>query len=68
MEEKAEERRKLPFDKVLTNMLSKILLDTNVRKEDILVVTNGDEIKLAQITQKQLYEESLSFINTDHHS
>ena len=68
LEEKAKERRKLPFDKVLTNMLHKILLNTSVRKEDILVTRNGEEIKLAQITQKQLYEEALLNINRDHHS
>ena len=68
LEEKAKEIRKLPFDKVLTNMLNKIILNTTVRKEDILVTSNGDEIKLAQITQKQLYEESLLIISRDHHS
>ena len=31
LEEKVKERRKLPFDKVLTNM-NKIILNTNVRK------------------------------------
>ena len=68
LDEKVKESRKLPFDKVLTNMLSKILLNTSVRKEDILTTTDGKEIKFTQITQKHLYEETLLSIGRDHHS
>ena len=68
LEEKVKESRQLPFDKVLTNMLSKILLDTCVRKEDILITANGEEIKFTQLTQKNLYEETLLVIGRDHHS
>ena len=50
LEEKVKERRKHPFDKVLTNMLGKILCNTSVRKEDILVTNKGKEIKFTQIT------------------
>ena len=68
LDEKVKEARKLPFDKVLTNMLNKILLNTSVRKEDILITRNGEEIKFTQVTQKHLYEETLLGINRDHHS
>ena len=68
LEEKVKECRKHPFDKVLTNMLGKILCNTSVRKEDILVTNKGKEIKFTQITQKQLYEEALIRVSGDHHS
>ena len=49
-------------------MLSKILVNTDVRKEDVLITSNGKEIKFAQVTQKQLYEEALVRISGDHFS
>ena len=67
-EEKVKESRKLPFDKVLTNLLSNIVLDTSVLKEDILITSNGEEIKFTQLTQKKLYEETPTVIGGDHHS
>ena len=68
LEEKTKETRKQPFDKTLTKIFDKIKLDAFVKKEDILITHKGDEIKFSEITQKQLYEESLSKMNTDHHS
>ena len=68
LEEKVKESRNLPFDKVLTNMLNKILLSTSVRKDDILISHKGKEIKFTQVTQKLLYEEALLSIGRDHHS
>ena len=57
LEEKVKESRHLPFDKVLTNMLSKILLDIDVRKEDILITANGKQIKFRLLTQKKNQSE-----------
>ena len=68
LEEKIKENAKLPFDKVLTNMLSKILLNTNVPREDMLVINAREEISITKLTQKQLYEASLLLIERDHHS
>ena len=68
LEEKAKEGRQISFDKVLTNMLTKILLNTSVRKEDILITRKGEEIKFVQMTQKQLYEEAILSMSRDHHS
>ena len=68
LEEKVKEVRKAPYDKLLVNMLSKIRLNTLVRKEDILVTGKGEEIKFTEVTQKQLYEETLLKRHTDHHS
>ena len=68
LDEKVKESRHFPFDKVLTNMLSKIKINTSVRKEDILVTGNGEEIKFTQLTQKYLYEETLITVGRDHHS
>ena len=68
LEEKAKESRKLSFDSTLTNMLGNLILKTNVRKYDLLVTHRGEEVKLTQITQKQLYEEALITLYGDHHS
>ena len=68
IEEKRKEMAKLPFNKPLIQILDKIRVNTVVRKEDIIVTHNGQEIKLAQITQKILYEETLLSIARDHHS
>ena len=68
VEEKRKQMDNLPFDKTLTNILDKICVSTQARKNDILVNHKGEEIKFAQITQKLLYEETLFKIQTDHHS
>ena len=69
VEEKRKELAPLPFDKKLTALLDKILVSTQVRKEDILVTMEREEIKFKEITQKLLYEETLLQINSkDHHS
>ena len=68
VEEKRKEMGKFPFNKILTNVLDKIRVNTQARKEDILVTQKGEEIKLTQITQKLLYEEILLKTERDHHS
>ena len=68
LDEKVKESMKQPFDKVLTNMLKKILINTSVPKDDILFINNGKEIQLSQATQKNLYEASLATNYRDHHS
>ena len=68
LEEKVKENMGVPFDKVLTNLLTKIKVKTCVRKEDILVTHTGKEINFTQVTQKQLYEEAIMYISRDHHS
>ena len=67
LEEKAKESRKLEFDKVQSNLYNKILLNTDVRKDDILIIRE-EEIKFSQITHKQLYEQALLPLERDHHS
>ena len=66
--EKAKATRKLPFDKKIVDLFDKIKLDPLVKKEDIFVTKNGDEVKFSQVTQRQLYEEALMEIYGDHHS
>ena len=69
IEEKRKYLAQLPFDKTLTKVLDNISINTQVRKEDVLVTVNGDKIKLNDVTQKILYEETLLRINSqDHHS
>ena len=68
LEEKARDVRKLSFDRVVTNLYNKIILNTSVRKEDIFVTNEGKEIKFTEVTQKQLYEQALLVTYRDHHS
>ena len=68
VEEKRKQLDNIPFHKNLTCILDKILVDTSVRKEDILVNKKGEEIKLNLVTQKMLYEDALLSIQRDHHS
>ena len=66
--DKIKENQRRPFNKVITNLYDKIILNTSVRKHDILIATNGEEIKLEEITHKQLYEQMILKSNTLHHS
>ena len=69
IEEKRKELAHLPFDKVQTNLLDKILVSTLTHKEDILITSKEKKIKLKDITQKLLDEETLLKVNShDHHS
>ena len=69
IEEKRKQLARDPHDKVLVKLLDKIVVDTQVRKENILVSSNGEEIKFKEITQKVLYEETLlKKCSQDHHS
>ena len=67
-EEKAKETRKLQYDNILTGIFDKIILNPHVTKEDVMVM-DVKELKLDQITQKQLYEQSiLKQFHNLHHS
>ena len=68
IEEKRKEMGKLPYNKILTNILDKIRVSTSVTKDDILITRDEKEIKLSEITQKLLYEEILLKTERDHHS
>ena len=67
LEEKAKESRNLPFDKVLTKLFDKIILSTEVRKEDIMITISRDEVKFTEITHRKLYEETLMQMYRDHY-
>ena len=68
LEQKARESRNLPFDRVLANTYNQIRINTSVRKENILILIDGKEIKFTEVTQKILYEEAIQKLYTDHHS
>ena len=68
MEEKQKELASEPYNKIVTKILDKILVNTHVRKDDIIITSKGEEIKLIQTTQKMLYEETLLATQGDHHS
>ena len=66
LEEKSKETRKLPYDRVLTNIFSKITVNASATKYDVMITYSGEEIKFTDITHKQLYEESISKSTGDH--
>ena len=68
LQEKQKEQQKLKHDKALLRLLNKIKIDTTIRREDILLQGNGDEIHFRQLSQKILYEELLYKIQRDHSS
>ena len=68
LDEKSKENRNLKYDKALVRFYNSIVLHPNVRKNDIMIMTNGEEIRLSQVTQKQMYEELLFSEGTDNHS
>ena len=68
IEEKRKKMAKLPFNKLLINILDQIWVNTEVRKEDILITQKEQEIKMTLITEKLLYEETLLRTQKDHHS
>ena len=68
LEEKAKEGRKQPHDKSCAQLYGKLMLDPNVRKEDVFITHKGEYITLSRVTLKDIYEESLIQIGGDHHS
>ena len=66
LEEKSKEARNLPFDRKLTALANNITLDTGIKKEDMVFLGNGEEVKMSMITQKELYEDAILKMSTDH--
>ena len=68
LQEKQKELNKLKHDKALLRLLNKIKINTTIRREEVLVKGNGEEINFNQLSQKNLYEENLYKMLTDHPS
>ena len=66
LEETAKEAQSLPFDKNLSTLAKNIRLDTEVKKEDIVILGDHKEVKMSLITQKQLYKDAILKMSTDH--
>ena len=66
LEEKSKEARNLPFDRKLASIANNIILDTGVKKEDMVFLGNRKEVKMSMITQKELYEYAILEKSTDH--
>ena len=49
LEEKSKEARNIPFDKKLTSLANNIVLDTDVEKDDIVVLGNEKKVKMYKI-------------------
>ena len=70
-DEKAKEARKVPYDKKLVNLANNITLDImnldyNVIKEDTVFLGNTNTVKMACITQKDLYEDAILYKSREH--
>ena len=70
-DEKAKEARNAPYDKKLVNLANNIKLDImnidyDLIKEDIVFLGNTKTVKMAQITQKDLYEDAILYRSREH--
>ena len=68
LQEKHKEQQKIKHDKALVRLLNKIKIDTTLRREDVLLKSNGDELLFPQLSQEILYEEILHKTYRDHPS
>ena len=50
LEETAKEARKLPYDKTLATLAKHIRLDTDIKKEDMVILGNTKSVKMSMIT------------------
>ena len=70
-EEKSKEARNVPHDKKLVSLANSITLaimnmDYESIKVDTVFLGNTEVIKMANITQKDLYEDAILFRSRDH--
>ena len=70
-EEKSKQARNLPFDIKVVTLANNITLDMGtmdygVIKEDTVFLGNTETIKMAYITQKDLYEDAILFKSREH--
>ena len=66
LQEKSKEAQNLPFDKTATALANNITLDTDVKKDDTVLLGDKKEVKMSSITQKELYEDAILKISRDH--
>ena len=66
LEETAKEARNLPYKKNLATLAKNIRLNLDTEKEDTVILRGSDRVKMAMITQKDLYEEALLKMTTVH--
>ena len=66
LEETAKEARKLPYKKNLATLAKNIRLDTDIKKKDIVILGNINIVEMSMITQKDLYEDAILKMTTDH--
>ena len=66
LDEKTKQARDQPYNRRVVSLCDKIALKFNVKKEDNLVMINGDEIKFNLVTHKHLYQDKISRITGFH--
>ena len=70
-EEKSKEARNIPYDKKAVSLANSITLDImnmdySLVREDMVFLGNTKAIKMAHITQKDLYEDAILYRSRDH--
>ena len=68
LDEKTKQARDLHHNPRVVALCDQVALKAFVKKEDNLVMNNGDEIKLQCVTHKLLYEDTISKLPGFHHS
>ena len=68
LDEKAKHIRNQPSNAKAVSLWDNIVLNPFAKKEDTLILNNGDEIKFTHLTHKQLYEATISNLPGFHHS
>ena len=66
LNEKSKESQNLSYDKKLVSLANNIILDIEVKKDDMVSLGNKTETKMAMITQKQLYKDAILKNSRDH--
>ena len=68
LDEKTKQARNQPYNRRVVGLCDQVALRIPVKKDDFLILNNGDEVKFKHVTHKQLYEDTVSKISGFHHS
>ena len=66
LEQKSKKDQRIPHDEKAVRLLNIIRLDMEVKKDDMVFLGNKEEVPMAAITQKHLYEDAILCSSKDH--
>ena len=66
LEEKSKQTQNIQHDEKSVRLLDNIRLDMEAKKHDMVLLGNKEEVKMATITQKQVYEDAILCMSKDH--